>query len=234
VLANALSILGREALHFVLPSWCVACRRPLPWQDRTASCCGPCWSALPRIESAKCRSCATPLPGDGLCLACQLDPLPVDWCDAWGHYRGTLEAVLHAFKFARHDFLENDLAALLDETLLDRDFDALVPVPMSRAKERRRGYNQAELLARALGARLGVATELLLTKRGERRTQSLLPRNERKANVRDAFTASLRVRGRKILIVDDICTTGETLRACAASLRGQGASRVCAIALAKA
>jgi ComF family protein len=233
-LANALSILGREALGIVLPAWCVVCQRLLPWRDRTASCCRDCWTALPKITSPKCTSCALPLVEDALCIDCLVDPLPLDWCEAWGHYLGGLERLLHAFKFERHDFFDAPLAELLEGNLRDLDFDAIVPVPMSRPRERKRGYNQAELLARALASRIGVRCELLLTARGGRKTQSKLTRPQRAANVRGAFTVSARSKGKSVLIVDDVCTTGETLRACAAALRTGGASRVCAIAVAKA
>jgi len=178
-----------------------------------------------------------PGPDAWTCLACETEPLPVDWCEAWGEYRGSLEKVLHAFKFSRHDFLAAPLAGLLEETVRGRDlaFDAIAGVPMHRSRERRRGYNQAELLARSLGSRLGVRCDMtLLTRRGARATQSTLPKRERAANVRGAFAASPPVKGKSILIVDDICTTGETLRACATALRDGGASRVCAIAVAKA
>ena len=145
--------------------------------------------------------------------------------------------ILHALKFERHDFLDDALAALLEETLRARGdlaFDAVVGVPMGRARERRRGYNQAELLARALARRLGAACDMtLLTRRAERATQSTLPKRERAANVRQAFAASSRVKGTSILVVDDICTTGETLRACATALRRAGASRVCAVTVAR-
>lgn len=173
--------------------------------------------------------------GDALCIECILDPLPLEWCDAWGEYRGTLERLLHALKFERHDFLDDAFAALLDETLRNRDFDAIVPVPMHRAKERRRGYNQAELLARALSRRIGIACDTsLLAKRGDRGTQSKLSRRERAENVRGVFRASTRVTSKSILVIDDICTTGETLRACANELRKRGAARVCALVVAKA
>lgn len=240
-LVEALTSLGREAARIVLPASCIACDQHLPWRERTASCCSGCWSSLPRITTRKCTSCALPWGGteeEFRCLACQMDPLPVAWSDAWGHYRGGLERVLHAFKFARHDFLDDALAGLLAETLTacgDAVFDAVVPVPMHRSKLRRRGYNQAELLARALGRRLHIACEpSLLTKRVERQAQSSLAREERAANVRGAFAADAHARGRAILIIDDVCTTGETLRACAKALAAQKPARVCTLVVAKA
>ncbi len=189
------------------------------------------------MTGTKCGSCALPGVGDP-CLSCIDDPLPVDWTDAACEYRGSMERILHALKFERHDFLDDALASLLETIVRARggaSFDAIVAVPMSRAKQRRRGYNQAELLARALALRLGARCDMtLLTRREERATQSMLPKRERAANVRGAFAASSRVKGKAILVVDDICTTGETLRACAHALRGAGASRVCAITVAKA
>jgi ComF family protein len=171
-------------------------------------------------------------------LRCHADPLPLDWCEAWGEYREGLERLLHALKFERHDFLDEALSSLLGETFLERGdlaFDAIVAVPMSRARERRRGYNQADLLARALSARVGIPHAMnLLLRRGDRATQSTLPKRERAANVRGAFAAAPQVKGKSILIIDDISTTGETLRACASALRAAGADRVCAVVVAKA
>ena len=162
----------------------------------------------------------------------------MQWVDSWGEYRGSLERVLGALKFRRHDFLGDALSSLLEETLRARGdlaFDALVPVPMTAAKERRRGYNQAALLGGALARRIGAGCDMTLLRRtGERATQSTLPKRERAANVRGAFSAASRVKGKSILVVDDICTTGETLRACATALLEAGAARVCAITVAKA
>lgn len=141
--------------------------------------------------------------------------------------------MLHAFKFERHDFLDSALAALLEELIQDQPFDAIVPVPMSRAKERKRGYNQAELLARALARRINRPCELLLTKPRDRATQSHLPRNERARNVSGAFKASARANAKAILLVDDISTTGETLRSCAIELLRAGAASVAAVTVAK-
>ena len=196
---------------------------------------------LPLIEGPKCESCAQPWPGDVAatrCLDCVIAPLPVGWTDAWGHYRDALERVLHAFKFQRHDWFSDPFADALRDLVVshgDETFDAVVPVPMSRAKLRRRGYNQAELLARALAHRLQLRCDTsLLAKRLERRTQSTLAKAERAANVRGAFRASERSTSKSILLVDDVCTTGETLRACAETLGRAGAERVCAVVVAKA
>ena len=238
---QTLSQIGRETARIVLHATCVVCQRDLPWRGRTASCCGDCWRLLPLIDGSKCDSCAQPWPGDveaTRCLDCMVNPLPVDWTDAWGHYRGALERVLHAFKFQRHDWFSEPFADALRDLVAahdDVDFDAVVPVPMSRAKLRRRGYNQAELLARALARRLRLRCDpSLLAKRIERRTQSTLAKAERAANVRGAFAASERAASKSILLVDYVCTTGETLRACAAVLRCAGAARVCAVVVAKA
>jgi ComF family protein len=218
----------------------VACGGELPWRERTASCCAACWASLPAIRAAKCRFCALPWSGDDpdfICGPCLKEPLPVDWTEAWGCYSGSLERVLHAFKFKRHDFFADPLAELIERMLRQRgdlDFDAVVPVPMHRAKVRRRGYNQAELLARALAKRIGIRCQpALLTKTRDLDAQSKLARNARAANVHGAFLASPRVASKKILLVDDVCTTGATIRACAGELVRAGAGRVAAAVVAK-
>jgi ComF family protein len=157
--------------------------------------------------------------------------------EAWGCYRGSLERVLRAFKFKRHDFFADPLSELIEQMLRargDLDFDAVVPVPMHRAKVRRRGYNQAELLARSLAKRIGVRCQTdLLAKTRDLDAQSKLARDARATNVRGAFLASPRVTSRRILLVDDVCTTGATMRACAGELVRAGAERVAAAVVAK-
>jgi ComF family protein len=210
-----------------------------------ASCCAGCWSALPRITVRKCATCALAWSGDPdstgggfVCGSCVESPPAVDWAEAWGHYRGSLETLLHAFKFERHDFLDDGFGALLHDLFLSRadgDFEAVVPVPMHPSKLRRRGYNQAELLARAFAARSGIPLRSkLLRKTVERRSQSTLARQERAANVQGAFVAAPGVKDQAVLLIDDIATTGQTLRACADALRLAGARRVATLAVARA
>ena len=237
---QTLSTLGRETARIVLHAACVVCEGELPWRARKASCCADCWASLPRISPTHCRYCAASWSGDDpdfVCGSCMTSPLPVDWTEAWGSYRGSFEKVLQAFKFKRHDFFAAPLAELLEGALRDRgdlDFDAIVPVPMHRAKLRKRGYNQAELLARSLGKRIGIRYErALLAKTRDLGAQSKLPRSERAANVHGAFLASPRAASRRILLVDDVITTGETIRACAQALLDAGAKSVAAAVVAK-
>lgn len=172
------------------------------------------------------------------CIDCSTDSGKLEWLESWGIYKGSLERVIHAFKFERHDFLGEPLGVLLAEPLRERgdlDFDVIVPVPMHRGKERDRGYNQAELLARSLGSRTGIEVRRgALRKTRPSQTQSQLPRAERAANVRGSFAAGEEVSGLHILLVDDICTTGETVEACAKALRKAGAVKVCAAVIARA
>lgn len=170
------------------------------------------------------------------CLACQIDPPELIWVRSWGHYKLGLEKALHAFKFQRHDFLARPLSELLAELALgDEEFDAIVAVPMHRTKLRRRGYNQAELLARALSSKVGVPSRpALLKKVIERQPQSTLNRVDRAENVRDVFKASISAAGLNVLLVDDIYTTGETIRACGRELMRSKVRSVCAVTVARA
>lgn len=225
-----------------LGSRCVVCEQELPARRRVASCCVECWKGLPRLDDGRCSLCG--LPGAGLsaregtnCPRCLTKPLETTWIDSWGRYESGLAKVLHAFKFAGHTFMAEPLSDLLADVVharADRKADVIISVPMYPAKERKRGFNQAELLGRGLSKRVGVRFgDRLLRKVEERQTQSDLNKDARRANVQGTFAASRRVSGLRILIVDDICTTGETLSACAAALRVEGAAEVTAMTVAR-
>jgi ComF family protein len=240
---TAFGTLLKEVSATLFPSICVVCDAQLPWRERKASCCGVCWGALPRITSAKCLRCAIPWAGgtEGeafVCIECSGGDMPLDWSEAWGHYRGGLERLVHALKFERHDFLAPPLGMLMAAVHAGRsddDFDAIVPVPLHRRRMRERGYNQAELLARTVSRMSGIRLDTRLLRRSrEGAPQATLKRAERAANVRNAYASSGRAEGLSLLVVDDVSTTGATLRACAGALRRAGARRVCALTLARA
>ncbi|HET6463620.1 MAG TPA: phosphoribosyltransferase family protein [Candidatus Krumholzibacteria bacterium] len=146
-----------------------------------------------------------------------------------------LLVLIHLLKFARRERIAPWLATAMAEHLPDFSSSeaVLVPVPMERSAQLRRGFNQAEKIARALatGWKLPLETRALVKVRATR-AQSTLGREERLVNVEDAFRADASaVRSRDIILVDDLVTTGATLRACAAALSAAGARQVVAVAV---
>ena len=142
--------------------------------------------------------------------------------------------VIHRYKYHRALWFEPFLADLLVQraapVLASETWDWLVPVPLHPVKEREREFNQAERLARRLGAATGIRVHRRLLRRmAPTRTQTLLSREERLENVRNAFAAlpDARLEGERLVLVDDVLTTGATTSACAGALRRAGAGDVC-------
>ena len=113
-------------------------------------------------------------------------------------------------------------------------FDGIAYVPLSGKSRRARGYDQSRLLARRLGKALGIPVVKALRKCRDTQTQHQLSREERAENVRGAYSCGMDLSGRSLLLVDDIVTTGSTLRECAAALYDSGAQSVCGICAAEA
>jgi ComF family protein len=149
-----------------------------------------------------------------------------------------MKKLLCAFKFHRRLALLRTLLGLLERCLLEREpafpWDAVAAVPMRGALRRERGFNQAELLAAGV-ARLARKPFLkdALSVRGPARQQARLGRKEREENVRDLFGASPAAAGKKVLLVDDILTTGQTASECARALKRAGAARVDVLVVAR-
>lgn len=178
-----------------------------------------------------------PSPAGGLCAACIADPPAFDWARAAARYAGTVRDALHAFKFERRRALAGPLADLLLEQCAGRlpgAVDALVPVPLAGDRERERGFNQAALLAGRVAPALGVPVRTRWLKRVRPTPpQTELTGRERRANLRDAFQAHAAVAGRRVLVIDDILTTGATVAECARTLRARGAREVGVLAVAR-
>lgn len=217
----------QRLVHLLLPCSCLACRRPV-W--RAADSLGLCDG---------CRELLEPGSEDG-------EPAPAvrgPWLRlAWAFdYRPPLDEVMQAFKFRRLDYLGSQLAraaasAARRSVGTARGFgvEAVVPVPLHWRRRWRRGYDQARLLADGLACELDLPVRRWLRRRRATPAQSLLDRDVRRRNLRRAFVVSRSVRrGARILLVDDVVTTGSTLEAAAGCLRDAGVVVAVAFAVAR-
>jgi ComF family protein len=200
--------------------------------------CAGCRSRLAPLPSAACAVCAALLeafepPPGYRCGACRERPPAYERLLALWLYRDPLDAVVQALKFNRLDYLGRHLAVALGDGLGERldGFDAVVPVPLHWRRWLARGYNQAERIARPLAGRLGLPLLPALRRSRPTRAQTSLGRTGRAANLRGAFRVPRpeRVRGLRLLLVDDVATTGATLDAAAAALLRAGADGVTAV-----
>jgi len=200
----------------------------------------------------KCPICREPLKGEiACCVRCQKQITDTHisrqfivkdkfhshnfTCKAVYFYTTGLRKTIHTFKFRGKTVYAASLGKMMAEKAIkfNMHFDAVAFVPMTKNKLRERGYNQAELLAKEIGNALQIPVCEFLFKERETRFQHKLSRQERKENVKDVFTAKDAF-GKIILLVDDICTTGLTLSACAEALYQDGAKSVQAITAASA
>jgi ComF family protein len=171
----------------------------------------------------------------GLCGACSANPPPFDWARSAAVYSGVVREAIHAFKFSGRAPLARPLGALMLDGCGPPDgVKAVVPVPLARARERERGYNQAALLAERIADGWGVPLRARwLVRLRDTPAQSALTAEERRANVRHAFGASPAVRGEHVVLVDDVLTTGATAAECSRVLRAAGAATVGVLTVAR-
>lgn len=242
--------LWRAALELLYPPLCAACDAALSAPD--AVFCGPCALTLAPIENG-CSLCARPLPPSNTpapCLRCLFQAPRVSGARAAFEFGGALATAVRRLKWQHVPELAPALGALLDAALARappewRAVDVIVPVPLHRARLRKREFNQAALLAAALLeaarareaplGRVPLETRALVRVR-DTPPQTGLDATARRRNVLGAFTvrAPARVRGKRVLVVDDVMTTGATADACAAALFAAGAVTVRVLTLGKA
>ena len=207
--------------------------------------CEVCWASVRPLTPPLCGRCGDPLPSwraaslaACICPRCRRRASSIDRAASGGAYEGRLRDILHALKYRGHRTLARRLAAWLRDRaapVLD-GADLAVPVPLHWRRRRARGFNQAEEIARYLG--LPVVAALRRTRHTA--PQAGLPASRRHHNVRGAFALSRRrrakksVKGRTVVLVDDIVTTGATLESCARLLREAGAREVRAVTAGRA
>jgi ComF family protein len=240
----------RDILDFVLPPLCSLCNRRL--KDNEKLVCTDCLHRIRIISPPFCELCGKPVKSfnEKVCHRCAISPHKCSKIRAIGPYDGNLKNepytanlkhLIYLFKYSKKPALAKLLGKLMADTLKnDKTFEipqVVVPVPLHKSRERERGYNQAKLLAEIVSSELNLPliTDALVRIRATQ-SQTKLSAKERKENVKGAFKVNLKdsIKGKKILLVDDVFTTGATLDECATELLESGALDVSAVTCASA
>lgn len=178
---------------------------------------------------------AFPLDEYGRCALCRLGLIGFDAAYSYGTYEDELRELIHLLKYGRVRTLAGPMGKLLALALpRDERFDAIVPVPLHWWKRWKRGFNQSELLCRELSRRTNIPVKKCVKRVKSTSAQAGLTNAKRRANVSRAFRAKGReLEGTRILLVDDVMTTGSTAAACAKALKDAGARHVTLLTVAR-
>jgi len=234
----------RALLDWLFPPRCVACGVRGCWL------CAACVSSIPPARSNRCLGCggivATRLDHSPYCHTCRGGFPPLDGLFAGYSFEAGIRPAIHQLKYRGGRHLGEPLGLLLAAAYRESGFtgDLIVPVPLHANRQRERGYNQSTLLAEVLGRLIDrpLRSDVLRRTR-ETLPQVSLPARLRRENVHGAFAVvgvqpggerRSDLLGRSVVVVDDVCTTGATLEACATSLRAAGCARVFGLTLARA
>jgi ComF family protein len=224
------------------PDDCRLCSRPLRGWTRVPVC-HACLSSPAALETDFfCAVCNTPfmnaypLDEQGVCAACRSGLRGFDRAMCFGSYEGSLRGLIHLFKYSGMKPLAEPLGRLLERALpVDQSYDAVVPVPLHWRRQWHRGFNQSERLAAQVAKRRAIPMVSALKRRRATATQAGLASAGRRRNVAGAFALrrGAGIEGKKVLLIDDVMTTGATARACAAVLKRGGAQSVSLLTLAR-
>jgi ComF family protein len=228
--------------NLVFPDQCRLCEQPLTNVSRIPVC--PACLSLPKPLEAEyfCRACRTPfvdsypLDEHDLCTVCRESLVNFDAAYSFGSYEGPLRKLIHLFKYAKVESLALPLSRLLLQAMpLEQRFDVVIAMPMHWRKRWQRGFNQAELLAKPVVKRYGLKLSTQLRRKRYTKPQAGLTEVQRRENLKDSFWVNnaQQIAGKRILLIDDVFTTGATLRSAAARLKKAGAAHVTALTLAR-
>lgn len=238
-----------DLLDFVYPQHCVICKKYLKREERDV--CEVCWNSLVTLPDPFCPYCKSLMePGDLKCSFCEsagkisennklLSAGSMGMVRSLGRFDDYYKELIHQFKYRKRIPLGKRLGQRLGETINgDSDFlnsDLLIPVPLHKSRYRERGFNQSEIVAEEIGKITGLSVlKNVLKRKKNTKDQTNLSFQQRAENVRGAFvvTEPELINGKKIILVDDVITTGATLSECARMLKQAGAEKILGITIA--
>jgi len=223
--------LKRVALDLFFPPWCIGCGREGQY------ICNACCEKLPIVSPPVCAICGRSLTEENTCPDCIEGPVTIDGIRAPFLFHGVIRKAIHELKYRNLKAIAPLLAGFLYDYLLENPIpgDVLVPVPIHTKRLRERGYNQSSLIARELGRKneLPIIEDCLVRRVNtppQVRTASAV---ERRKNIADAFACNNdRLKGRQVILIDDVSTSGATLNTCAEALKQAGATIVWGLTIA--
>ncbi len=233
--------LGGILLDLFYPPHCslCGCRIEAEAEGEGAVFCEPCLADILPPPEHRCPLCSHPMAGLMLCPNCDGRHWHLETIVPSCRYEGGVRGMIQRFKYGRDIAMARPLGTLLLRALRDprlegRTFDAVVPVPLHPKRERERGFNQADLLARLLARSTGIPKQDLLKRTRPTAQQAGFDRSHRMENLRGAFVLRRQLPpDASILLIDDVSTTGATLDACAAVLKEEGAAEIAAVVVAR-
>lgn len=216
-------------LLFPPEPFCIVCAKKLDAGERTI--CAACENRLVPILPPVCKKCGRPLGAAALCQDCRLKNRSFVEARSFGHYEGVLKQLIHLFKYGGRRELASLLGGRMARTLEGLSwpaFDYIVPVPLHAIRERERGFNQAYLLASAVSRSTGVPIYNGLIRVKPTEHQTFLDKTLREQNLAGAFKVKdkSRIKGKTLLLIDDVYTTGSTADECSRTLMNADAENV--------
>jgi competence protein ComFC len=223
---------GWAALDWLFPPSCVNC------QKAGVDFCDECKASLTIIEQSVCPLCGIPHQGPGLCVFCRQSPPAFDGVRSWALYEDALRKAIRGLKYYSRLSLSLPLGEMLADLFTQQDWqvDLVTAVPVSAKRRRERGYNQSLMIARVFYRLTNIPLkERALLRLRHTTSQVGLTLEQRIANATGAFAAQHALcAGKSVLIIDDVCTSSATLRACAQALKDAGALKVYGLTAARA
>ncbi|MFH1416253.1 MAG: ComF family protein [Elusimicrobiota bacterium] len=224
-------------INLLFPVNCVSCGNRIRLNN-PYGVCGECIGKLSLTNSRSCRYCGRPVRTlEGYCTVCSAKKSQINNFYTIGYYEDIIKILISNFKYNNKRYLGRILGDLMFNIFRSRiikdNIEVIIPVPLSSARKRERGYNQVEILARHLEKKTRIKYMGNIIKRNrDTNPQYRLTRRERFSNLQGAFSISGKLEGQAVLLIDDIATTGATLQSMASCLKKAGAGKVHALVLA--
>ncbi|WP_230342373.1 ComF family protein [Methylobacillus arboreus] len=212
-------------MELLFPQSCLLCSS---WQAGSLGICGNCLHDMPWHLSNTCPQCALPSPGGHLCGHCIQAPPAFDTTRSLFQYQFPLSALLQQYKYRQLLTLAHSLGNLLAEHVRQQSFaDCIIPMPLHKQRLQQRGFNQSVEIAKVVSKQLHIPLNLQACARIKPTPpQASLPYKQRIKNMHGAFDCNTSLQGMKVVLLDDVMTTGASLNALAKTVKAAGASHV--------